>query len=89
MIVTAVMIDATVAWAYVSLSFPIFSPIVITIRFHHTIVPSPREIEIITMTQYGIASVPDIIPGISYIVGKKAIKMSIARPTHFCPSFDP
>ena len=68
---------------------PIFSPIVITIRFHPTIVPRPREIEIMMMTQYGIASVPPMIQGISYIVGKNAIRMSIARPTHFCPSLDP
>lgn len=60
-----------------------------TIRFHPTIVPSPSEREIMMMTQYGIASLPEIIPGISYIAGKNAIRMSIARPTHFWPSLDP
>ena len=62
---------------------------VITIRFQPTIVQSPRDIDIIMITQYGIASDPQIIPGISYSFGKNAIRISIARPTPFCPSFDP
>gem|GEM_PF-4129460 len=62
---------------------------VTTIRFHQTIVPSPSDIDIIIITHIGIASFPDIIPGISYKLGKNAIRISIARPTHFCPSFEP
>lgn len=88
-IVIAVMSDATVACAYVSLSFPIFSPMVTTMRFQPTIVPRPSDMDIMMITQYGIASVPPMMPGISYIAGKNAIRMSIASPTPFCPSFDP
>ena len=80
--VIAVMSDATVACAYESLCLPIFSPRVTTIRLQPIIVPSPRERDIIAITQAGTVST-------TKCPGARITRMSIMRPTHFCPSLDP
>ena len=59
-IVPAATNSAAAPCAYVRCDFPIFSPMVITILFHPTMVPRPREKEIKRMASKGAKSVASL-----------------------------